>query len=39
LGGEVAQTMYTCVSKCVNDTIKGEKKIKSVRNSETYNIE
>jgi hypothetical protein len=25
-GGEVAQTMYTYVSKCKNDKIKGEKK-------------
>jgi hypothetical protein len=24
--GEVAQTMYTHVSKCKNDTIEGEKK-------------
>jgi hypothetical protein len=27
-GGEVAQTMYTHVSKCKNDKIKGEKKNK-----------
>jgi hypothetical protein len=26
-GGEVAQTMYTHVSKCKNDKIKGEKNI------------
>jgi hypothetical protein len=25
-GGKVAQTMYTHVSKCKNDKIKGEKK-------------
>jgi hypothetical protein len=35
VGGEVAQTMYTHVSKCKNNKIKGERK-KKKRRSFTY---
>jgi hypothetical protein len=31
LGREVAQTMYTHVSKCKNDKIKGERKKKGLK--------
>jgi hypothetical protein len=34
--GEVAQTMYTHVSKCTNDKIKGEKKKRT--NTEFLNL-
>jgi hypothetical protein len=35
-GGEVAQTMYTHVSKCKNNKIKGEKK--KVQNMKSQNF-